>query len=55
MVRNKSHTFFIIVNIVLRSLNIWYFVIESSTVKPGGYNKSSLPLIKREDYAILYG
>ena len=25
------------------------------TVKPGGYNKSSLPKIKREDYEILYG
>nr|QBM09623.1 hypothetical protein [Dactylella sp.] len=24
-------------------------------VKPGGYSKSSLPLINKEDYAILYG
>jgi hypothetical protein len=25
------------------------------TVKPGGYNKSSFPIIKKEDYEILYG
>ena len=24
-------------------------------VKPGGYSKSSLPIINKEDYAILYG
>jgi len=29
--------------------------IFNRTVKPGGYNKSKLPLIKKKDYEILYG
>ena len=51
--------------IILESLWNWPFlwipekyqilVKNSGTFLPGGYSKSGLPLIKKEDYEILYG